>query len=222
MTCIPRLRLPCTTLKRTPGRTCRRFPSPRSSLDAAVLNGHVYVVGGWKLSGEAEESFWHQTAWSMDLSNPQAGWHALPKPPFQRRAVSAAAFRGNLYVIGGMQSEGGPTTRVDIYDPQKKTWSIGPSLPGKGMSGFGSSSFAVGDNLYVSTMDGFVHQLEDARKEWTTVAKIDPARFFHRMLPFQDNLLLIGGANMEIGKFTHIDRIQLQAKPGDSRRPEQE
>lgn len=186
------------------------LPEPRSSLDAAVLNDRVYVFGGWQMQGESDDASWHDTAWSLDLSKDQAVWEALAAPTFQRRAVSVAAHDGKLFVIGGMQAVGGPTTRVDIYDPSTDAWTQGPSIPGSGMSGFGSSAFDVGGVLYVSTLDGFVHALDASSDQWRTVAKSDPARFFHRMLPAQDStLLMIGGANMEIGKFTHIDAISL-------------
>lgn len=186
------------------------LPEPRSSLDAAVIDDTVYVVGGWSLSGESDDSTWCSTAWSLNLNDVTAGWQAIADPPFERRAVSAAALDGRLFVIGGMQSTGGPTTRVSIYDPSSNSWSDGPSLPGSGMSGFGSSAFATGGRLYVSTLDGFVHRLDSAGDCWTTIAKADPARFFHRMLPVGDHeLLLIGGANMQIGKFTAIDAIRL-------------
>lgn len=186
------------------------LPESRSSLDAAVLNDRVYVFGGWQMQGESDDARWLDTAWSLDLSNSDAAWEALATPTFQRRATSVAAHDGKLYVVGGMQAVGGPTTRVDIYDPSADTWSQGPSLPGSGMSGFGSSAFDVNGVLYVSTMDGYVHALEGASDQWRTVAKSEPARFFHRMLPTKDStLLMIGGANMKIGKFTQIDAISL-------------
>ena len=188
------------------------LPEARSSLDAAVLGDKVYVFGGWKLDGDSDKSVWHQTAWSLDLSDANAKWQPLAKPTFQRRAISAAAHGGKLYVIGGMQSKGGPTTRVDVYDPKSDSWQKGPSLPGSGMSGFGSSAFAVNGKLYVSAMDGFVHELDSSGEKWNTVAKSDPARFFHRMLPHKGNLLMIGGANMQIGKFTEIELVKLDNK----------
>ncbi len=187
------------------------LPEPRSSFDAAVLNDTVYVFGGWQLNGDSD-SEWHQTAWSLDLSDADATWAKLPQPPFKRRAVSVAAHQGKLYVVGGMRSEGGPTTRVDVYDPKTRSWSRGPALPGSGMSGFGTAAFALQGNLYVNAMDGFVHRLGDGQSDWATIAKVEPSRFFHRMLPHAGKLLLIGGANMEVGKFTAIEAVELASK----------
>lgn len=186
------------------------LPEPRSSFDAVVLNDLVYVFGGWRLDGGSDDSKWHQTAWSLNLADANATWQPVSQPPFQRRAVSVAAHEGKLYVHGGMQSEGGPTTKVAVYDPAKDQWAEGPALPGKGMSGFGSAAFACGGGLYVSVLDGFVHRLNEDGKDWTTVTKSENARFFHRMLPVDGTrLLMIGGANMEVGKFTQIDAIHL-------------
>ena len=187
------------------------LPEPRSSLDAAVLGDKVYVFGGWNLQGESDQSEWHDTAWSLDLSDASAKWQPLASPGFERRAISVAAHQGKLYVIGGMTSDNETTTEVAVYDPASDSWSKGPELPGTGMSGFGSSSFATGGHLYVTTMDGFVNQLSEDGKIWHTIAKTDRERFFHRMLPLSDHeLLMIGGASMEVGKFSPIDLIEVK------------
>ncbi|MCD0459418.1 Kelch repeat-containing protein [Roseiconus lacunae] len=186
------------------------LPEPRSSFDAAVLGDKVYVIGGWKLDGTEDGQQWHQTAYSLDLSNPETGWQALKQPPFQRRALSVAAYDGKIYAVGGMRSKRGPTTEVSVYDTDADTWTEGPSLPGGGMSGFGSSSFACSDHLFVTSMDGGLHVLANDGKSWETLTKTDPARFFHRMIPVsKKEMLMIGGANMEIGKFTEVQTIEV-------------
>ncbi|MCA9138409.1 MAG: hypothetical protein KDB00_16675 [Planctomycetales bacterium] len=185
------------------------MPEPRSSFDAAVLGNRVYVLGGWQLDGDSGDGRWLGSAYSLDLSDAGAKWQRLAEPPFQRRALSVAAHRGRLYAIGGMRSQGGPTVRVDVYDPVNDRWESAPNLPGEGMSGFGSSACVNHDRMYVSTMDGFVHQLSDAGTGWKTIGKIEPARFFHRLVPLGGDLLIIGGANMQIGKFTEIDLVRV-------------
>lgn len=189
------------------------LPEARSSLDAAVLGSTVYVFGGWQLSGDQGDPLWHQTGWMLDLNGVKSGWKATANPPFQRRAISVAAHAGKIYVIGGMRPKQGPTTRVDVYDPTSDSWQQAPALPGSGMSGFGSSAFAVNGQLYVSTMDGLVHRLDQDSAGWTSVAKCDRERFFHRMLTMNDHeLLMVGGANMEVGKFVDLDVIRIAEK----------
>jgi len=188
------------------------LPEPRSSFDAAVLGDKIYVVGGWSMQGD-QESTWHKTAYMLDLGRKGATWEPLETSPFQRRALSVAAHQGKIYAIGGMQPKGGPTTRVDVFDTDKNVWSKGPSLIGKGMDGFGSSAFAIGGRLYVSTYSGDLQRLAVDGKSWEVVRKLPTARFFHRMLPFsKDALLMVGGANMSSGKFEEIEVISVQDK----------
>ena len=185
------------------------LPEPRSSHDAAMVGSNLYVVGGWKLHGD-RKSTWHETAWVMDLAAKTPTWKALPTPPFQRRALALAAHGGKLYVIGGMQKRGGPSTAVDVYDPASKKWSKGPALEGKGFEGFGSSAFAVGGKLYVSTNKGNLQQLSADGKSWKIARKLERGRFFHRMLPLGKNrLVLVGGANMAVGKYAEVDVVRV-------------
>ena len=184
------------------------LPEPRSSLSAAIAGDHIYVIGGWALKGE--ETDWHGTAWKLNLADPNAAWQPLAKPPFKRRALFATTHNGKIHVIGGMNSDGGPTTRTDVYDPESDSWSQGPNLQGKPLTGFGSAAHALGGYLYVSTIDGSVQRLNEAEKKWDVVSEYEPARFFHVMVPWTETkMLLVGGANMSVGKFTDLDAVEI-------------
>ena len=190
------------------------LPEPRSSFDAAVLDGVIYVIGGWKLQGEGE-SQWHKTAWKLDLKQDKLEWQPIPNPPFQRRALSVAAHEGRIYAIGGMQEEGGPTTRVDVFDPKTQKWSEAGQLQGEPMTGFGNSAFATGGSLYVSTIKGNLQKLTK-EGQWEIVQETPTARFFHRMLPLDDHrLLMVGGANMGTGKFAELEILPVGSQGKD-------
>ncbi|MCA9175823.1 MAG: DUF1668 domain-containing protein [Planctomycetales bacterium] len=185
------------------------LPEPRSSFDAAVLDGAIYVVGGWQMRGE-QATVWRQLAYRLDLTQPrdQWRWQPLPAPPFQRRALAVAAYDGRLYAIGGMQPSGKTTTRVDVYDPASKLWQSGPALLGKPLDGFGASAFASGGHLYVTTLSGQLQRLSEDGEAWELAGKLEQDRFFHRMLPLPGGKLLsVGGASMQTGKTEQLDVI---------------
>ncbi|MEM9365227.1 MAG: hypothetical protein AAGD07_04460 [Planctomycetota bacterium] len=185
------------------------MPEPRSSFDAAVLGDSIYVMGGWSMQGP-DESTWSRSAYRLDLSDASPQWEKLSKPPFVRRALSLAAYDGKIFVMGGMQEQGGPSRRVDVYDPATDAWSGGPELNGNMMDGFGSSSFAVGGRLYSSTYSGHLQRLSEDQSQWEVIHQLERERFFHRLLPLSGNrLLALGGASMSSGKFELIDVIQL-------------
>lgn len=185
------------------------LPEPRSSFDAVIIGDLLYVAGGWQLDGQ--ETTWRKTAWVMDLSKDVWKWKPLPTPPFQRRALSLGHQAGRLFVIGGMQPDRKSTTRVDIYDAQSQTWSEGPELAGEAMEGFGSAAFTVKDQLFVSTLRGNVQRLSADASAWRTVHHLEEDRFFHRMLPYQDQLIFVGGASMEEGKRQRLETVVFTA-----------
>jgi hypothetical protein len=188
------------------------LPEGRSSHDAAVIDGKLYVAGGWKLSGD-DDPTWHKTALACDLTQNDLKWTALPEPPFERRAVSMAACNGKLYIIGGMTPANGVTTEVAVFDPASNAWSSAPALHGIGMEGFGTSSFALGSQLVVTTISGSAQTLSEDGDEWIVSGQISEPRFFHRQLATADGrLLIVGGASMQTGKTNSLELLQFAAK----------
>lgn len=202
------------------------LPERRSSHDAAVVGDCIYVVGGWAMQGE-DSTEWHSTAWKMDLTKQEPAWESIAAPPFRRRAVALAAHDGKLFVVGGMQEEGGPTVAVGVYDPATDEWSDGPDLivqaaadnegeSGRNMAagrmaGFGASAFATGGALYVTTVQGLLQRLSQDGTRWELVSGEITPRFFHRLLPLDDHhLIAVGGSNMSIGKFSEVDIIDVR------------
>lgn len=171
------------------------LPEPRSSFDAVVAGDTLYVVGGWALNGERDESKWHGTAWKMDLSADKLEWQSIAAPA-ERRANSLAELDGKIYLIGGMGENARPTTTVRVYDPKTDQWTEGPNLPGQPMDGFGSSAFNVGGRLIVSTFGGQVVQLSEDGKQWEKVDQLEPGRFFHRLVALDDSrFAILGGTS---------------------------
>ncbi len=192
-----------------------KLPSGRSSHDAIVLDDKLYVVGGWNMSGP-DSTQWHDTAVVMDLTASNPVWSELPNPGFHRRALALAAFDGKIFAVGGMERQGGPTRKTSVFDPKVQQWSDGPELLGtEGMVGFGAACWPVNTELVATTYDGSVQVLSADHKSWQTVGQTEDARFFHRMLPHRPgHLVLIGGSNMESGKFVHPEVIRIESSKG--------
>ncbi|XZE43095.1 Kelch repeat-containing protein [Pirellulaceae bacterium SH467] len=186
------------------------LPEPRSSHDAAMIGNTVYVVGGWAMAGK-QETKWHETAWAMNLSEPQLEWKAIPNPPFVRRAIATVAHNGKLFVIGGMDQKG-PTKAVAIYDPITKSWTEStPLLGDQAMAGFGAAGWSLNGCLIVSTHEGDMLRWDDESKKWNLIGRSVSPRFFHRFLPIDSNVLVsIGGASMEEGKFVQLDAFAIR------------
>jgi hypothetical protein len=185
------------------------LPEPRSSHDAVVLDGKVWVAGGWQLDG-GEEGKWHATAWVADLGETPLRWTPLPDPPFHRRACALAVLGHRIAVLGGIDSET-VSCAVDLYDPATRAWSVGPELLS---SGFGAAALAVGDELFATTMDGRVLRLPAAGDAWIEHGRLALPRLFHRLVSSPDGTLLfaLGGAGRG-GHMRNVEAIPLGPTP---------
>ena len=182
------------------------LPSPRSSHDAVVIGGKLYVAGGWRLNGSPHDAEWLSSGYALDLKQPDR-WAPLPDAPFRRRAVAVAGSGNRLFVIGGIDEHGDVSRRVDILDLLRGEWSRGPDLPS---SGFGASAFCTRGRLYVSGRSGVLHRLSGDESEWESLATISEPRIFHRMLSVgSDALLFLGGAN----RSGHLRGIEMLGLP---------
>ena len=190
------------------------LPEGRSSFDATVSeSGMLYVVGGWQMRGDSE-SIWHLTAWRFDLKNPHGTWTAIANFPYKRRAISIAPTNEGVVVVGGMQDTGKITPKTVFYNARDNQWVDGPELVGESeMTGFGTASCQIDGSLIVSAYDGTLQTInQDGVFE--VVGNSHEARFFHRVVPTRGKqALILGGANMETGKFDSMESIHLDFLP---------
>lgn len=188
------------------------LPAGRSSHDAVVVGDKICVVGGWRMKGAGTKPEWHDTAVVLDLSAKSPRWEAI-KQPFRRRALTASAHHGKVYVIAGMTEESKLELIVDIYDPVKNSWSSGKAVPGVIGNGFTPASCVAGGRLYVSTADGKVWRLTEKGDAWDEVATLRRPRFVHRMVAAGDELLLAVGGASRTGNVDLTEAIVPAAAP---------
>lgn len=180
------------------------LPAPRSSHDAAVLDGRLYVAGGWSLQG-AERTFARE-AWSRALDRADASWERLAQP-FTRRGLGVVAHAGALWCIGGMDRHGEQSNAVDVYVPATRRWEQRASLPG---SAFGSSGASVGGQLLVTLGDGALVRWSDATASWSAVGSLALPRRFARVVALDAaNFAVVGGTAGE--HFASVERWPLAA-----------
>lgn len=180
------------------------LPEPRSSHDAIVHDGTLYVLGGWRLAGEDRE--WYDHGWTLDLTDPSARWERIAQS-FQRRAIAIAAIDDRLIVVGGLSPDGMTSMEVESLDLATGSWSELADLPG---NGFGSAVVAVDDAFYATDWDGYLYRYDDAVARWSEVAQLAFPRIFHRLVRSgPGELLAVGGSN-DAGHIRHIERIPLE------------
>lgn len=96
------------------------MPNPIADCGSAVINGKLYVVGGYSGGTNLNSMFAYDPttdSWSTNKS--------MPTP---RAYLGAAVFNGLLYAIDGNTATGS-TNLVEVYNQASDSWSIGlPTL----------------------------------------------------------------------------------------------
>lgn len=135
---------------------------------AALTDGRILVVGGWRHSGLS--SYVPPLA-NAQIYDPRTNlWTeaaSLKTPRAQHAAVTLAD--GRILVTGGMNHA--PMASVEIYDPASDTWTGAASLP---QALYGHSAAASGELVVVS--GGFnqgpqasMHIYDPGADSWHTV-----------------------------------------------------
>ena len=196
------------------------LPSPRSSHDAAVSDGKLYVTGGWDMgNGKEGNDRWHYHGLVADLKRSPLKWEKLPPTNWAVRAHATEVFSGKLYVAGGIDANGTSNT-VNVLDLKTRQWSIGPEYPGQGRTkSFGMALCVWNGQLIANSYSSKVRRLTSSRDGWELIpAYLQERRFFHRMVPADNRLLFVAGANFE-KHLSDIEQYTPSLKPNGSRWP---
>ena len=114
------------------------MPSSRASGYSTVVDGKIYLIGGYEGPQRVEE---------YDPSTDS--WKTKSEMPSARRSLTTSALDGKIYAIGGyvpdVPGHAGVAT-VEVYDPATDTWTSAPSMP---TARFAPRSGVVDGKIYV-------------------------------------------------------------------------
>ena len=182
------------------------LPQARSSHDAVVLDGRLYVVGGWQLRGADQDPVWISDMAVLDLEEEDPAWISVEQP-FRTRALAATHDGARLVATGGMTDDEKTTAATHLYDVATETWLRGPDLPTqRGLKGFGLAAESLDGRAIVSPAGGEVFALVGDRQSesWMPVAQLAEARFFHELALVNGHLHAVAGTSRR----SHLDSVE--------------
>lgn len=140
-----------------------RLPAPRSAYGLAVIEGAIYLFGGW--DGTAFTS----TVWAYDAAGDR--WQERTPMPDARGGVAVSVIGSRAFVAGGRDATG-PVALFAAYDPTRdrqggQPWQVLPPLPQPIAEPSGA---AVLSQVYVFAPDGTLSTFNVASESWTSGA----------------------------------------------------
>lgn len=156
-------------------------PAPQSEHAAAVLDGRVYIVGGFgDLRGFKR----------FDVAT--NAWAELPDLPGSRHHLAAFALDGAVYASGGAVVAGGDTGSPGFrFDLASQQWQSVSTLPGI----FGSHAATLNGRAYIGNEDGTLTEFDTASltARQRGAAPNGLARDHSQVVAFLGEIWMIGG-----------------------------
>jgi N-acetylneuraminic acid mutarotase len=177
--------------------TLTPMPTPRGGLTAAVIDGKLYVVGGFPQCPPCTPQFG-----VLEVYDPTNDtWETRAPMPTPREGAGVAVRDGKLYVVGGFVRPDFVTIgTLEVYDPETDTWVTKAPMPTDRyylavgvMNGrlyaAGGYSWTLSEN--VSTMEEY----DPSTDSWETRAPMPTACWDLDAGVIDNQLYVVGGAN---------------------------
>jgi N-acetylneuraminic acid mutarotase len=117
------------------------MPTARSAAPSSVVNGKIYVIGGFTRFNGVSLSTVEQYDPATDT------WTTKANMPTARGDLSSSVVDGKIYAIGGSRTfVGTPLTTVEQYDPATDTWTPKAGMPTARVD---ASASAVNGRIYL-------------------------------------------------------------------------
>ena len=98
------------------------LPQPLGEVTGAVLDGKLYVAGGFGLNRQGSAAF-------LTFDPSTNAWTRLADLPEPRDHAALTALGGRLFLSGGNGPALAPRANLWTYSPSANRWSAGPPMP---------------------------------------------------------------------------------------------
>jgi len=188
------------------------LPAPRQDSAVAVLDGHIYVIGGFGPGGSPTTSNFVLEQPAGTNLTPSAS--APPAPVFPvgswttARAIpeaidhaAAAALDGFIYVAGG-SVEKLVSNKFWRYDPSDDSWATMPPLPvpryAATMQAFGGKLYLIGGASSHAQDERSIEVFDPATASWSLINDaLGSEREQSETAVFAGKIVLVGGRDRE-------------------------
>jgi N-acetylneuraminic acid mutarotase len=187
------------------------MPTKRSQLNANVVNGKIYLIGG--RTGQA-----YSTVALNQVYDPETDtWTSKKQIPYPVVDYASAVVDNKIYIVGGQDEFHGPINLnfTQIYDPENDSWSQGTPIPADLDAAAGTATLHAGagvtsgvmapKRIYVLGGGGMGIALDQnyiydpIADDWSSGLPMPTARYNPAVAVVDDLIYVIGGAeNFEI------------------------
>jgi N-acetylneuraminic acid mutarotase len=172
------------------------LPTPRQEMPLALLDGKIFVPGGF-VQGGAGSSI-------IEIFDPATNrWSTFASLPTALNHLAMVALNGKLFVVGGYSGSGFfPTNKIYEYDFQKAEWNLKTDMPtprGAHIAvAFEGKIYAIGGADGSNALNS--NEVYDpATGQWSTLAPMPTAREHLAAAVIDSLIYVVGGRAANAG-----------------------
>ena len=189
------------------------MPTPRTNAKAAVVNGTIYVFGGYNSKDKFLQNW--KMADHVEAYDPLTDtWIQKKEMPVSRFYFGLGVVAGKVYLIGGTTGLGEGQEqrmdRVDIYDPATDTWVKGPKMPTRrnpgGVAVVSTRIYVIGgegwpppQNWGADPFLGSIEEYDPINRQWQKKKDLLEIKNWFSSAVVGSDIYLIGGYTREGG-----------------------
>jgi N-acetylneuraminic acid mutarotase len=162
------------------------MPTARWWIAVGVVNGKIYVIGGYNggYLATVEEYTPATNSWATKTAMPTA-----------RAGAAAAVVNGTIYVIGGYN--GGHLATVEAYTPATDTWATEATMPvahsDMSAAAFNGKVYAFGGELSSFFTANSTYSYDPSTNTWSVKTAMPTARSGSASVAVNNLIYVIGG-----------------------------
>jgi len=180
------------------------MPTARGALEAGVINGKIYAVGGKadKILG------------TLEMYDPATdSWETLAPMPTPRDHLASGVVNNKLYVIGGRKGTIGSNLDInEEYDPTTNIWTTKAPMPTArgGIDGavFKDKIYIFGGEALLKTFDEN-EAYDPSTNTWEQLPKMPTARHGLGAASIGRDIHVIAGGRTPGGSYSNLQEIYI-------------
>ena len=175
------------------------LPTGRLDLTTSVLDGKIYVIGGYEGDSDGREG-----SVRVEVYDPSANtWQTRADLPTGRGGLASVVMGGKIYTMGGSPGSAYPPVAVvEVFDPQTGAWSKLPdlleALDGAAASQVDGRLFVIGGTYYSDQTQerisiASVEEFDPQANAWVKKADMPTSRYALSAGALNGKIYAIGG-----------------------------
>lgn len=187
---------------------------------AAVVDGDLYVVGGF---AQSDETIWQPSNRVWRFHANRAVWEERAPLPTARGGLGVTTLQGNIIAVGGYNGQDN-LAAVEVYDPGLDRWTSAAPLPTPrdhlAVVAVGETLYAIGGRVRLDYRANLstVEAYQVATNQWVPLADLPKPRSGIAASVVDGQVYVFGGESGE-GTFSDNDRYSPRENRWDAMVP---